>query len=112
MSFKMFALETRFDRRYQRKIYFEQPQCGEPNFYRTTIISSGFFHGKGARANVTELRQFTLHRIIEEQSYPFATDSITVDGLHGFFAEIGYDYKTKKYASGERIKKWNGKMFV
>lgn len=103
----MFALETRFDCHQQTKIYFERPDVSEPGFYRTTTILSGFFHGRGARANVTELRQFTIHQIEEDEFYQFATHHITVDGLHGFFAEIGYDYKTKKYASGERIKKWN-----
>ncbi|AKF13272.1 hypothetical protein PHIN3_5 [Sinorhizobium phage phiN3] len=113
MTYKCFVIETSFQSRFQRKIYFERPDPTEKGFYRTTTILSGFFHGRGARANVTEKRQFTYHGINEDDLYTYTTDpSITVDGLHGFFAEIGYDYRTKKYASGERIKKWNGVKFV
>jgi hypothetical protein len=96
---------------YQRKIWFGLPDYDEKDHYRTVGSYNAFFYGKH-RNNVTESRQFTGHAEIEEEQYNFPNQSepVTVGTLYDFFDFIGFDNKTKRYLSGERILKWNVKL--
>lgn len=107
---KYFALETgRQGTYYQRKIWFDHDILN--SVYAGHINS--FFHAfrkDRTRPNVTELRQFTRHDECESESYSHTTlPDVTVSDIRAFFDLIGYDYKTRKYASGESIKRFDPK---
>ena len=107
----MFILETSKDRTnyYQRKIYFQLHDVKDPGFYRAVGSFNALFHSRNHRKNITELRQFTEHDMEFVDSYRTTAPSVTVGNLYDFFDLIGFDNKTKKYASGERILKWSKK---
>ena len=88
---------------------FLHPQVSDPGHYRMTTSLNAFFHSQNNRKNITVHRQFSLHHSFKELKYALVRDVpiITLPSLYDFFDYVGYDRKTKKYASGERIKKWS-----
>ena len=96
---------------------FPVPQYGDvPNkidgvgFYRTVTSMNGFFHASGPHyRNWTDKRLFSLKHQ-EEMKYEMERDEslkdsiIPLSSLFGFYRHIGYDYKAKKYTTGEKFR--------
>lgn len=104
----IFVLETGRSVNYQRKVFFSIPQVGDKGFYRTIGSFTAFFHSRRNRKNITERRQFTEHEISHVSMYNNTTEhDVTLHDFDEFLLFIGFDNKTKKYISGERILKWD-----
>lgn len=120
--YRHFALETHFQSGIDQRVYwFTRPDPMEYGFYKHVIQLSVFFHRSAKdrkRYNVTNIRQFTCHQENEIDFYssvmgiPLIREEIQCKDINDFFNKIGFDYKTKTYISGERIKKWNNKLNI
>lgn len=101
-----YVLETFFDDRPQRVYKLTTPGVSEPGFYRQAVSLGGFFFStRSPKANVTEVRQFTYHSEGEPMWLPDVPPIEINGGIPQFFEVIGYNPKTRKYASGERNKR-------
>jgi len=99
--------------------YLALPEPGEDNFYRATMSCNAFFNSaRSPKANVTEFRQFTLHDPTDTMHRKEYLRHVAWDDLRcfpsiwDFFTFIGYDHRTRSYASGERLKTWTGTGFI
>lgn len=95
------------------------PDVTEQGFYRAVMSFSGFFQStRNPKANVTEVRQFTVDDddgILLRKKFIKDVDWNNLKcfaSIWDFYKYIGYDYKTRKYNSGEKQKVWNGSQFV
>lgn len=95
------------------------PKGKENGFYRAVSSVNAFFNSmRNPKANVTEVRQFTADdevgiEIRKKFLKDVDWDNLkTFKGIWDFYKFVGYDYKTRKYKSGETLKVWNGEYFV
>lgn len=115
------VIETYFDRDEQNFYYLMVPDVSEPHFYRSVRALNAFFYStRSPKANVTEVRQFTHDDegglVVRKRSKMYAD----VDwkrlpvflSVWSFFEFIGYDHRARRYASGERMRVWDGNRFV
>ncbi len=119
---KGLVIETFFKEEKQNFYYLILPDLKDDGFYRTIRSFSGFFQSvRNPHANVTEIRQFTYHdhREIEfkKDFYRFNKtidwDNLkTFESLWSFYDFIGYNYKTRKYKSGEVLKSFKNGRFI
>lgn len=119
MSRKYLVTETFFDDRPQNFYYVLLPDGREDGFYRDTMTFNAFFMSlRNPKANVTEVRQFTVDdttgiEIKKKYMEGVDFDNLqTFESMWKFYEFIGYDYKARKYSSGERMKIWNGRQFL
>lgn len=119
MPSKHLIIETYFNERKQNFYYLMLPNVTEDGFYRSVRSFNGFFNGtRDPKANVTEIRQFTCTyeyeiKFRKEFFKDVDWDNLkTFDSIWSFYEFIGYNYKTRKYASGEVLRVWNGIHFV
>ncbi len=115
------VIETYFDRPDQNFYYLMVPDASEAGFYRSVRSLNAFFYSvRSPKANVTEVRQFTCDDedgcAIRKKSKMYADvewESLrTFPSIWAFYDFIGYDFRARKYASGERMKVWDGNHFV
>jgi hypothetical protein len=111
------VIETYFDRDEQNFYYLMVPDVSEAHFYRSVRSLNAFFHSvRSPRANVTEVRQFTCDDegdcALRKKSKMYADvewETLrTFPTIWAFYEFIGYDHKARRYASGERMKAWDG----
>jgi hypothetical protein len=95
---------------------FPTPQYGDSpdkidgvGFYRTIVSLNAFFHGGSSHyRNWTDKRLFSLktEREVEferERGRLEGGPTIPFSSLFAFYRHIGYDYKAKKYTTGEKL---------
>ena len=111
---KFLVIETYLEKEEQNYYWLCLPQVSENGFYRQATSFNGFFNSTSyRRPNVTEVRQFTYDFDRRHFLKGIDWDNLPVfETIHKFFEHIGYDYKTRKYRSGERMKIWDGEKFV
>lgn len=116
---KILVIETYFSKNEQNFYYVILPETRENGFYRAVSSVNAFFNSiRNPKANVTAVRQFTADYEVEVQFRKKFFKNIdwdnlrTFDSIWEFYNFIGYDYKNRKYKSGETLKIWNGKHFV
>jgi hypothetical protein len=119
MASKMLIIETFFGKRRQNFYYLMLPGVREDGFYRAVMSFSAFFQSmRNPHANVTEVRQFTAHMEDEIEFRKRLFKDVdwerlrTFASIWEFYKFVGYDYKTRKYRSGETKKVFNGRHFV
>jgi hypothetical protein len=93
------------------------PGVTEQGFYRAVSSFNAFFHSmRNPKANVTEIRQFTSCQEIDIQKKFLPNvdwNNLKIfNSIWEFYDFIGYNYKTRKYKSGEINKVWNGSYFI
>lgn len=117
MGRKFLVIETFFGERKQNHYYLMLPKVRDKGFYRSVMSFNAFFNStRRPKANVTEVRQFTADNHIDIQmefNKNVDWDNLqTFESIWDFYKFIGYDYKTRKYASQETQKVFNGRHFV
>ncbi len=108
-----YILETFFNGTHQNIYELKTPDFNEPNFYRQSMAKNAFFWSmRNPIAHSTEVRQFTYHQRKDEIFLHQLLTPIlkTFHGIKEFFEYIGYDPKTRKYSSGEKMRVWDKKL--
>jgi hypothetical protein len=110
VSRKYLVIETFFKETKQNFYYLMLPDVRDDGFYRAATSYNAFFNSiKKPKANVTDVRQFTsddeLGIEIRKKHEPRSIDwdnLQTFASIWEFYKFIGYDYKSRKYKSGEK----------
>lgn len=108
------VIETYLNERRQLCYYLKLPDVRDDGFYRSMRSFNAFFNSlRSPKANRTAVRQFTYtptEEIKFKKKYMKSVDwqnLKTFDSIWDFYEFIGYDYKARKYRSGEVMQRWN-----
>lgn len=92
------------DKRYY---VFRLPDVGEPGFYRQVVSYNAFFNSVSCR-NWTNRRLFVARRPGGDWAAKYdevPDDAIVCADIWDFYERIGFDYRRKRYRTGEIIPK-------
>jgi hypothetical protein len=115
MSRKFLIIETYFGENRQQNFYYLMLPDLQDKAYRSSISFNAFFYStRSPQSNVTNVRQFTASHESEIKYRKVFFKNVdwdnlkTFDSIWDFYKFIGYNYKTRKYESGERMRplKW------
>lgn len=114
MKDKKLLVETFSNVRRQNFYWLVLPDVRDPGFYRDATAFNAFFNSlRNPHANVTDVRQFSAKCSDEVCHYTrmwgvtLRSKLPTFVGMKAFYTHIGYDPKTRSYASGERLKRFS-----
>lgn len=123
-KYRHLITETSLERKLLSKILLFLATVALGKGYKTVISFSAFFHGGGRKydkrsrplPNITSVRQFSDNLYDGEfdrlakymvRAGELPPEVIELDSFEDFLKVIGYDRKTRKYSSGETLKRFN-----